>query len=329
MELLKIHINIIFIIIILLLVIASIYIFLMYNKKDYYENQYTTIGVKKYYDNINDLLEAIENKSNILIFVKNGLSGFCSQLTIYMQINTYIKSLNINNAVVLPLFDSNSRDFKYHDETVDNSFFLYFNWKLKKDISTYDTYYFIANPIDKIPFFSFTTPIISNENNKKMIDDFRENFEITDSISIPIKEYVTNIKKEKNLIGIHIRSLYQKRLHSPDYMNIDIKTRLEKVKTLIDFKEYNIFIATDVISYITISKQVFGDNIYYLPNIDRINNDDYDSIATIDKNIGFKLGSDILSDCLALSMCDIVYVSNSNIPFVISIFNPSIKMVEY
>ena len=39
--------------------------------------------------------------------------------------------------------------------------------------------------------------------------------------------------------------------------------------------------------------------------------------------------TDILNECLALSMCDKIYVSNSNIPFIITLINPEIKMELY
>jgi hypothetical protein len=85
-------------------------------------------------------------------------------------------------------------------------------------------------------------------------------------------------------------------------------------------------IATDVHPYIHAAKQVFG-TVHYLSDISRIHNEE-DSIPQLN-DVGFKLGSDILRECLALSLCDVIYMSSSNIPFLVSMLNPTCKMIEY
>jgi hypothetical protein len=89
---------------------------------------------------------------------------------------------------------------------------------------------------------------------------------------------------------------------------------------------YNVFIATDVNAYLNYSKSLFK-SVYYLDFISRIDNEN-DSVPQL-QEVGFKLGSDILYDCLALSMCDRTYLSNSNIPYIVAILNPDLPTIEY
>ena len=88
------------------------------------------------------------------------------------------------------------------------------------------------------------------------------------------------------------------------------------------------FIATDVKSYIPLLQKYFK-NVYFIDFISRIENDTADSIPLLNKYKGFKLGSDILYDCIALSLCDEIFVSGSNIPFIVSLFNKDIKIDDY
>ena len=73
-------------------------------------------------------------------------------------------------------------------------------------------------------------------------------------------------------------------------------------------------------------------NVYYNDFISRIQNHGdgsnglvhgyNDSIINIDnKYTGFKLGSDIIFDCLSLINCDFYYVSITNIAFITSFIN--------
>ena len=131
------------------------------------------------------------------------------------------------------------------------------------------------------------------------------------------------------IIGIHIRSIAQKKAHDPNYLNKYIDDRLLELKTKIEkqYSKYEIFIMTDVNHYIEKSKQIF-DKINYFENIARIDNED-DSIPSLGHLTGYKLGADIINECYALSLCDKIFVSNSNIPYIISLINPSIDMEEY
>ena len=47
-----------------------------------------------------------------------------------------------------------------------------------------------------------------------------------------------------------------------------------------------------------------------------------------DEQSGYKLGLDILNECFALSLCDKVFLTPSNIMFIISTMNPYIEKEE-
>jgi hypothetical protein len=85
---------------------------------------------------------------------------------------------------------------------------------------------------------------------------------------------------------------------------------------------------TDISFYIDIAKAIFTE-VYYFENITRIG-EEHDIITRLplDKS-GYKLGSDILNECFALSLCDKIYVSNSNIVCLVSQMNPNIIMELY
>jgi hypothetical protein len=281
------------------------------------------------YDNILSLIESnpnIKTDNNILIYLINYTFGFGSVLTIFIQNDYYLKELN-SNIITLPCYNTNTSNFKYHEPSYNNSFFLYFKYKNKDiDLSKYKIYFAKSNVIDNYPFFNSVFPTLSSDINKNYINYFRSKFEYI--VNTNVVNYITTIKYT-TLIGIHIRSLAQKITHLQDYLNISIKDRLLNLKLKIDnnYSSYQIFIITDVSMYLDIAKEIFG-TIYYLEDIARINTEN-DSIPELDKYTGYKLGSDILNECLCLSLCDKIYVSNSNIPYIISIMNPNINMEEY
>jgi hypothetical protein len=124
-------------------------------------------------------------------------------------------------------------------------------------------------------------------------------------------------------------------LECDGYLQVEFENRLLDVKRKIENNTPNaiIFIATDVELYITKMRELFGkggekDNVYYLDYIKRIYNEG-DSIPQLDKYKGYTLGSEIMDDCYALSLCDKIYISNSNIPFLVTLMNDTVKMEEY
>jgi len=97
----------------------------------------------------------------------------------------------------------------------------------------------------------------------------------------------------------------------------------------ISINEYNIFLATDVSEYINIAENLFENKVFYNDFISRIKTDNNeprkhntgycDSVENLSsEHTGFKLGSDIIYDCLSLVSCDYYYVSVSNIAFITS-----------
>jgi hypothetical protein len=318
---------------IIILLSIIIFIFILYDiEQNIVLKDYENIQISnKIYESINDLLYEIPEiytNDNIIINIVNGNSGMGSQLTIFSQYLYYFYEKN-NKIICLPHFSDNNTNFKYHNDKYNQSFFLYF--KKNKDINDllkYKLYFLRANVIDNYPFIESKIPTMNNEINKKYINKFNDDYKLIKNDNIFNDIY----KNKKPLIGIHIRSIAQKKKHQPDYLNISIENRLKFLKYKLNnlYGTYSIFIATDVNPYIDLCKSIFNDNnISYINDITRIDNEE-DIIANTDiKMSGYKLGSDILNECLVLSKCDNIFVSNSNIPFIISILNPNIIMEEY
>ena len=315
-----------FYIFILVSIIIIIIIFII-QKFNNYKDSY--INNHKIYDNIMNLIETeqnIKNDSNNLIFFINWPYGFGSAISVYIENALYVKNIN-SSVICLPYFNTNSSNFKYHDEKYNNSFFQYFKWLKDIDLSGYKVY-FVRTTHFTDNFISFILPILSDKTNKLYIDFFCENFEIHKTITDSVYKYFKKIKElNQKIIGIHIRSIAQKREHDNSYLIINLDKRLENIKNEVD-KNSIIFIATDVNLYIDKARKIFGKEIYYLPDINRIDSEN-DSICLLSKYTGLKLGNDILQDCLALGLCDISYVSNSNIPFMTTLLNKNSILKAY
>jgi len=80
---------------------------------------------------------------------------------------------------------------------------------------------------------------------------------------------------------------------------------------------------SDSINYIKLSQDIFG-KIIYIEDINRINEEN-DSIPQLDRYTGFILGSDIICETLVLSLCNYIYMSNSNIQFLLEFVNKNIN----
>lgn len=297
------------------------------NLKDY-EN--ISINDNKIYENVEILINEISNirtDNNVIINIVNSDSGFGSQLTIIMQTLSFLKEMN-PNIICLPHFSKNSQLFKYHDANYNNSFFLYY--KRKKDIdnlANYKIYFARASLLLNTPFVNQEhIPTISNEINKKYITDFINEYEVIKNPSIT--DSITNLKKP--IFGIQLRNIAQKIQHDPEYLSLSYSDRLLKIKEKLshDHDDYSIFIMSDTNDNINLAKSIF-DNIYYFDNVLRIDGNT-DIISSLDNaQSGYKLGIDILNECLAMSLCNKIFVSNSNIHFIISTMNPDIDMEKY
>jgi hypothetical protein len=310
-----------------------------------YENVPTGVA----FNCLNELTQFINTNDDIIIHFINGDSGFGSQLTIFMQCLYYFYE-KYPNIICLPSFSKNTTSFKYHDCRFNNSFFFYFN-KIHgiKDLFKYKHYFLNMHVVQNYPFFNGNIPTMNYEPNRKYIEHFNNNYKFIQNNKV--SECIDNLKRHKmhcllgnndnnsilpiqkhSIIGIHIRSIYQKKCHQPNYLLISIKERLLKIKDELDNSDvcnnYSIYIMTDVSTYIDLAKTVFSD-VYYFENITRID-EERDIIGCLSFNqCGYKLGSDILNECFGLSLCDKIYVSNSNILFIVSLMNPNIVMKEY
>jgi len=286
------------------------------------------------YPNVYELVNAnptVKTDKKIIVFLTNWMYGFGSALTIYMQNALFLKDLN-PNIIALPHYSNNTKNFKYHDERLNNSFFLYYQYNHEDPDIRGSKIYFASSILLQTPFVSGQFPILDDPTNTRFIDYFQSQFRLRPN-DHGVKEYMDFIRKEKQeLIGIHIRSIAQKQNECPGYLQVTFQQRLEDLKRTIDRNHPNavLFVASDVELYIEKAKKLFGNEkpIHYLDYITRIENEG-DSIPQLEAYKGYKLGSDILDDCLALSMCDKIYISNSNIPFIITLLNKSVPMEEY
>lgn len=297
--------------------------------KDYEE---IPIGDNIVYNSVEDLINEnpiILTDNNVIVNLVNNIdSGLGSQLTLIAQNMYYLKEKN-EKIICLPHFSKNLTNFKYHNKNLINSFFMYFKRTSDvENLKNYKIYFLNCNLLHGYPFFNGRIPTMDFETNRLYIEYFSKNYQM-----IRNKTIVDSIEKiNKPLIGIHGRNYAQKRIGGlHDYASVSIEDRFISVKNKID-KEYNnkysIYLATDTNSYIDIAKKVFGD-VYYFENITRIDND-VDIIHSLDdKYSGYKLGSDILNECLTLSMCDHIFLTGSNITNIVPMINPKIKMEEY
>ena len=293
------------------------------------------------YSNIADLLAYNPSlyTDESIVFGVNTDSGFGSQLTLLVQTGLYLESIN-NKIHTLGHFSVNSAGFKYHDSDKNNSFFMYFDYN--REIKLNVKYYFVLlnGVMQNYPFIepqSVNGLNVDNiEINKKYSNFFKKNFKL--KIGNNIIDNIKNIKENTQLplIGIHIRSLANLKGH-PFNRNIDTTTLsiLQKLKLILDNTYtlgYNIFLSTDVSDYINIANNLFentGVKVFYNNFISRIKTDNNeprkhssgycDSVDNLSAEYtGFKLGSDIIYDCLSLVSCDYYYVSVTNIAFITS-----------
>ena len=297
----------------------------------WYENLTSTIV----YENIESLLEHNPNISHdeAIIFLVNGNSGFGSQLTVLVQNSLYLKSIN-PKLHCLCHFGINNTNFKYHETDLNNSFFLYFSYL--KPISDDMKYYFV-NMNYLIHEYPFIQPQIVEGNNvddieinKLYSDYFKDNYKLKIGHDIECKMLKLKMELQVPLIGIHMRSAYQILVHTFG-RDCDIISKFNKIKQELDtkYEKYKIFIMTDVDFYIDMSKSIFGEeNVYYNDFINRVSIDINDSVLNMD-NCGFKLGSDIIYDCISLVNCDYYYVSISNIAFISSFISDKNNAIHF
>jgi hypothetical protein len=94
-----------------------------------------------------------------------------------------------------------------------------------------------------------------------------------------------------------------------------------------ELKNYSVFTMTDTNDHLELAKSIFGD-IYYFDNVTRIDGQSDIIPELSDEEVGYKLGLDILNECFALSLCDKVYLTKSNINVIITTMNPNIDIEE-
>jgi len=279
------------------------------------------IGNSYVYENVHDLIVAqpsVRSASNVLIYLINWPYGFGSALSVHAQNAIYLRKMN-SDLTVLPHFSQNSKHFKYHQQGYHNSFFLYFDLQIPlRKANEYKIYFAKSTPLESVDTLDTTViPPIRKPSNAALIDLMRHNFRVRDCFRPQ--------ELHRSDIGIHIRGAAQKKAHHPDYLATSIDERLKRLANHVSATK--VFVMSDVQAYINKAKEYFND-ITFLSDIMRVANDSHDSIPEL-TNVGFKLGSDILRECYVMSECDQIYVSESNIPFIISLINPNVKMFGF
>lgn len=299
---------------------------------------FDNIEKENVYSNITDLLAYNPSlyTDESIVFGVNTDSGFGSQLTLLIQIGLYLETVN-NKIHTLGHFSVNSLAFKYHDSDKNNSFFMYFDYNKEIKLNVKCYFVLLNGVIQNYPFIepqSVNGLNVDNiEINKKYSNFFKNNFKLKIGINIIDKIKIIKENTQLPLIGIHIRSLANLKGH-PFNRNTDTTTLsiLQNLKLVLDNKYtlgYNIFLATDVSEYINIAENLFENKVFYNDFISRIKTDNNeprkfstgycDSVENLSsEHTGFKLGSDIIYDCLSLVSCDYYYVSVSNIAFITS-----------
>jgi hypothetical protein len=301
---------------------------------------YENIPASNIYTKIDDLLNDNINLfyEEAIVFLVNTNTGFGSQLTLLIQNALYLKTIN-NNLHCLGHFSQNGENFKYHDDSVNNSFFLYF--KYLKPIPENTKYYFVSVDLicDKYPFvYPHLFDVVNVDDiaiNRHYSYFFKKNYAVKLENFTSTIERVNEIKRISNkpLIGIHMRSIAQYYIEHPS-RDMTVEMRFSKIKEILDNKyvDYNVFISTDVENYITKCKDIFiNSSVFYNNCISRI--DDHgdgitgelygykDSVIYLNKFTGYKLGADIIKDCLSLINCDYYYTSITNVTFITSFLN--------
>jgi hypothetical protein len=265
-----------------------------------------------------------------IIFLINWPYGFGSALSIHMHNDFFLTNMN-KKLTVLPHFSNHTRNFKYYDRRENNSFFHYFKYNGQVDMNQ-KIYFVNANIINNETKISYIIPVLKDDNNKRLISHFLQNY--APILDGSVKERLNcfapfRVENKYELIGIHVRSIAQKHLENTEYLAIDLDTRLMHLKKKVATLHPNavIFVATDVELYIKKMQKLFGE-IHFLKDIKRIYNE-ADSVPQFEKYAGHILGRNIMDDCYALSLCDKVYISNSNMPFLITLMNSKVPMEEY
>lgn len=286
------------------------------------------------------------NHNNILVYngdtivMRNRQFGFCANfehiIILYMLLRDYYK---IHNFKMEFIWDVNTDNFKYHENSKKNSFYLYFdNKRSNKNLADhkllqqlpkifYDDFEKIKDKYDSWNKEKFYNEIYNNYEHRKYVHDMLFN-DIT--VKKNILDYVDNYcqtnftnKKVKKIYGLHLRSLYQ--LIENTNKKINNNDVCMYVKNQID--DGYIYLATDNLPCIEIAQSVFGkDKVLYRSDITRCENQESDSIPCIDKYIGYKLGWDILTDVLILSNTMTVFMRPSNISNFLVYYNPTLPI---
>jgi len=310
-------------------------------KKDFLWYENVDKSGQTVYPHIRALLESnqeLYHEKNAIIFFVNSDTGFGSQMMMFVQYLYFVQKRINAKLHCLPYFGQNILNFQYHEESLYNSFFLYFRYfpEIQPDAKIYfvniDTplINFYDDHESRCPFFHYDISEDDYVNNHAMNWDYSTHFKSKFSLKIGghIINYIDSVRDvNRKLIGVHVRALANV-IYSGGEHGVTIQSNLLKLRDKLNKKygdAYDIFLATDVNSYIQMVETIFvGHNVYYIKEITRMEYDqtiEDDKILLLDSSImlqnykGFKLGSEILYDVLALTLCDEFYLRKTNVAF--------------
>ena len=273
------------------------------------------------YTNIDELIKANPSIKTdpCKIRLINWRMGFGAAMTILLNNAAYLE--NINSSIVIePLWNSNSKNFRYHDASLENSFYEYFTEKNPKDAEGLKTY-----TVQSTPHRWAKTPARPKgwAQDPEHIDYFKRTYKLNADIKDQVSSFLQ--KFDRPIYGVHFRSNKQKKIHYPE-LKCDVAQVCQRLSN--KHKGSYFFVATDTKPYLQTAKSIFRDKLLYHRGILRVTSDKYDSMPAINAPCSLRFGYEILKDAYTLAQCDILYYSKSNVHFLTRLLGDN-KNIQY
>lgn len=200
------------------------------------------------------------------------------------------------------------------ERTNSNAFDFVLNQKIQdmfttiscKNLGTYSK----KNPIEKSINFNIYKELV-----KKI--------EIKKNILNKVDKYVKNLNIDENTIGVHIRLTDMNIHHESQYGTLTLESFISNMSA-----DKNYFIASDNHESIQKLKEIFGNNIKYVPKMIRCEKETDDStILQIDNFKNKKFWIESFIEMLLLSKCNKIVCRTSNLVNASIIHSNSIKEI--
>lgn len=255
------------------------------------------------------------NKDKIFYVIKRSPgTGLFSNVTFVLN---HLKICQKNNFI--PIVDM--ENFK----TIYNE-----NKKIKKTYNAWEYYFEKLNKFSLEEVYNSKNVLITSD---KFFHFFTYNIDLDDQMikilqrkikinKILNKSYerISNIFKNKKILGIHFRGTSYKR--SPGHPFPATKRQMLKItkKIIKEEKIDKIFLVTEEKNYLEFFQKNFGDKLIYIKCCYRSNKNDAFNIYPRDRH-RYKLGREALLETLLLSKCDYFIYLCSNVSSAAISFN--------